>query len=101
MRYLGALRGTGQLLGESGPLGHADYDLDAYLLKPGEVVASGEIRMSADELNEVFGRRDLRLQTEDGRLLGVRFSGKRLGSTSTAAHADIRGGLPDAGAWRR
>ena len=100
MRYLGALRGSGQLLGETGPLGRVDYELDGYLVKPGEVVASGEIRMNADELNEAFGRRDLRLQTDEGRLLGVRFSGKRISPICTAAHADVRGGLPEAKDWR-
>ena len=101
MRYLGALRGTGLLRGENGPLGRVDYEFDAYLLRPGEVVASGEIRMSAHELNEAFGRRDLSLQTDDGHSLGVRFSGKRLSKTSNIAHADIRGGLPDAKEWPR
>ncbi len=101
MRYLGALRGSGVIVGQTGPLGRADYDLDGYLMKPGEVVASGEIRMQAGELNEAFGRRDLSLQTDDGRMLGLRFSGKRLNSASTVAHADVRGGLPDAKDWRR
>ena len=101
MRYLGALRGSGQLLGEAGPIGRVDFEFDGYLMKPGEVVASGEICMNAGELNDAFGRRDLRLQTDDGRLLGVRFSGKRVSSTATTAHADIRGGLPEAKDWRR
>jgi hypothetical protein len=101
MQYLGALRGTGLLRGETGPLGRVNYELDAYLLRPGEVVASGEIRMSAHELNEAFGRRNLSLQTDDGHSLGLRFSGKRLSKTSNIAHADIRGGLPDAKEWRR
>jgi hypothetical protein len=89
------------LLDGSGQLGQADYELDGYLMRPGEVVASGEIRMDAEVLNQAFGRRDLSLQTDDGRTLGVRFSGKRLDSTSSAAHADITGGLPDAEKWRR
>jgi hypothetical protein len=101
MRYLGALRGSGQLLGEAGPIGRVDYEFDGYLMKPGEVVASGEIRMEADQLNDIFGRRDLRLQTDDGRLLDVRFSGKRVSPRASVAHADIRGGLPDAKDWRR
>ena len=102
MQYLGALRGAGLLVDAGGaPLGRADYELDAYLMRPGEVVASGEIRMAAEALNAAFGRRDLSLRTDDGRTLGVRFSGKRLSTTTDAAHADIRGGLPDARAWRR
>jgi hypothetical protein len=101
MRHLGVLRGTGTLVGETGPLGRADYEFDGYLMRPGEVVASGEIHMNPAELNEAFGRRDLSLQTDDGRLLGVRFSGKRHSQTSTVAHADVRSGLPDAKDWRR
>ena len=38
MRYLGALRGAGTLVGATGPFGRADYELDGYLMKPGEVV---------------------------------------------------------------
>ena len=38
MRYLGALRGAGTLGGATGPFGRADYELDGYLMKPGEVV---------------------------------------------------------------
>ena len=101
MRYLGALRGAGTLGGATGPFGRADYELDGYLMKPGEVVASREIRMKPEELNEAFGRRDLSLRTEDGRVLELRFSGKRLSHTSNAAHADIRSGLPDAKDWSR
>jgi hypothetical protein len=102
MQYLGALRGAGTLVDAGGAeLGRADYELDAYLMRPGEVVASGEIRMDPEALNAAFGRRDLSLQTDDGRTLGVRFSGKRLSRSSDLAHADIQGGLPDATAWRR
>ena len=89
------------MLDGAGPLGRVDYEFDGYLMKPGEVVASGEIRMDADRLNEVFGRRDLRLQTDDGRLLDLRFSGKRVSSRTSAAHADVKGGLPDANDWQR
>ena len=101
MRYLGALRGAGVIICGTGPLGRVDYELDTYLVRPGEVVASGEIRMDPEALNEAFGRRELSLQTDDGRTLGLRFSGKRLSPTSNAAHVDIHGGLPDAKEWRR
>jgi hypothetical protein len=102
MQYLGALRGAGLLVDAGGvSLGRADYELDAYLMKPGHVVASGEIRMLAEALNAAFGLRDLNLRTDDGQILGVCFSGKRLGRTTDIAHADIRSGLPDAEAWRR
>jgi len=102
MQYLGALRGAGLLVDADGvALGRADYELDAYLMRPGEVTASGEIRMTAKVLNAAFCLRGLNLQTDDGRTLGVRFSGKRLNPSSDVAHADVQGGLPDAKAWRR
>jgi hypothetical protein len=101
MRYLGPLRGTGTLTSDSGPLGQVSYELDGYLTQPGEVVASGEIHMNADALNAAFNRRDLSLKTDDGRTLGIRFSGKRTSSTSDVAHADVRGGLPETKEWTR
>jgi hypothetical protein len=101
MQYLGALRGAGILTGGEASLGRVDYELDAYLVRPGEVVASGEIRMDAEQLAEAFGRRGLGLQTDDGRTLDLRFSGKRLSLGSKVAHVDIYGGLPGANEWRR
>jgi hypothetical protein len=101
MQYLGALRGSGMLVDDSGPLGRANYELDAYVVRPGEVTASGEIHMDPAALNAAFGRRDLSLQTDDGRTLAVRFSGKRLSASSDVAHADVTGGLPGPKEWRR
>lgn len=88
MRFPGALRGSGPV--QSGE----------QAMRPGEVVASGESRMDAEALNVVFGRNDLYLRTDDGRLLAIRFSGKRT-STGDAAHADVCSGLPDEKQWRR
>ena len=101
MQYLGVMRGGGTLTGGEEPMGRVDYDIDGFLNKPGEVVGSGEIRMSAEALNHAFGRLDLRLTTDDGRVLSVRFSGKRGDPASEAAHADISGELPAAAEWRR
>ena len=47
--------------------------------------------MVPEHLNQAFGRRDLQLRTDDGRILDVRFSGKRLDPSGGAAHADIAG----------
>jgi hypothetical protein len=101
MRYLGALRGGGQLSTPEESLGRADYEIDGYLLKPGEVVASGEIRMTPEDLVRAFGQRNLRLLSDDGRLFSIRFSGKKLSPASTAAHADFSGDLPIESAWTR
>jgi hypothetical protein len=101
MQYLGVMRGSGVLACGEEQMGRADYDIDGFLTRPGEVVGSGEIRMSPEALNHAFGRLALRLTTDDGRVLDVRFSGKRLDPASDAAHADISGQLPAATEWRR
>ena len=101
MRYLGGLRGEGQLTLGDQALGAVDYELDGYATPPaGGVAASGEIRATPAVLKKVFGRRDLKLVTESGRELGIRFSEKKLGGEGDAAHIDITSGLPDAKNWR-
>lgn len=101
MRYLGVLRGSGTLACGDETMGRADFDIDGFLTRPGEVVGSGEIRMSPADLNGAFGRTNLLLTTDDGRVLNVRFSGKRVDPSDGAAHADISGGLPPAAEWQR
>jgi hypothetical protein len=101
MRYLGVMRGAGTLSCGEEPMGRADFDLDGFLTRPGEVVASGELRMPAESLNNAFGRSDLHLVTDDGRVLNVRFSGKRMNAASDAAHVDVTGALPAPEQWRR
>jgi hypothetical protein len=101
MRYLGVMRGSGMLACAGEALGRAEYDIEGFQTRPGEIVGSGEIRMGPGELERAFGRTDLQLTTDDGRVLEVRFSGKRLDSTASAAHADIGGDLPAAAQWRR
>ncbi|MBX3499378.1 MAG: hypothetical protein KF889_08045 [Alphaproteobacteria bacterium] len=101
MKYLGALRGSGTLVSPEGTLGDAAYEIDGYLLKPGEIAASGELRMAPDDLARAFGLRHLRLRTEDGRELTVRFTARKLPPASPVAHADFGGDLPQAGAWGR
>lgn len=99
MQYLGGLRGTGVLTCGGETIACADYDFDGFLTKPGQVTASGEVRMSPETLSEVFGRTDLQLLTDDGRLLSLRFSEKRLRSASDAAHVDVAGKLPSVSEW--
>ena len=76
MKHLGRIQGGGDLKCGDETLARADYDFDGYLMRPGEVVGSGELRMPSDTLREVFGRGDLHLLTDDGRLLSLRFSRK-------------------------
>jgi hypothetical protein len=101
MRHLGVLRGGGVLECNGAPIGRAEYEFDGYLVRPGEIAASGEVHMDAAKLAEVFGRNDLTLRTDDGRVLSIRFSGKRLAPSCGVAHADVRDGLPEEKQWRR
>ena len=101
MQYLGVLRGGGLLSCAGEPMGRAEYDIDGFLTRPGEVVGSGEIRMEPAELEKAFGRTGLQLTTDEGRIFEVRFSGKRHDPTDNAAHADITAGLPPAKEWKR
>ena len=101
MRHLGRLSGSGTLSCEGVVLGVADFEIDGYCLKPDEVVGSGEIRMAPADLDQAFGRGNLVLTTDDGRILALRFSGSRRAAAGGAAHADIIGGLPPADEWRR
>lgn len=100
MKFLGRLRGNGTLVCGDETIGPAEYDLDGYTTRPGEVVASGELRMSATDLQRSHGRRDLRLLSSDGRVFHLRFSGKQSESDGDAAHIDVTDGLPDAKDWR-
>ncbi len=100
MHYLGGLRGAGVLTCGDQTLARANYDFDGFLTKRGEVTGCGEIRMSPEALREIFGRTDLQLRTDDGRLLSIRFSERRLVSASVAAHVEVAGELPPLSEWR-
>lgn len=100
MQYLGGLRGAGVVASGEQALFRADYDFDGFLMNPGQVMCSGELRMPWEALRDVFGRRDLHLLTDDGRHLSLQFSEKTLRSESDAAHVNVGGDLPPASEWR-
>lgn len=101
MKFLGKLRGNGTLGSVDGPIGPADYELDGYVMRPGAIVASGELHMEAGILQGAFDRRGLHLVTADGRKLPLRFTGKPSDRHGRIAHVDISEGLPDEKEWRR
>lgn len=101
IQFLGRLTGAGTLACDGEAMGHATFEIDGFRTRTGEVVGSGEIRMSPAELDRAFGRTNLTLTTDEGRVLAVRFSGKRHNASENAAHADITGDLPAAKHWRR
>ncbi len=94
MQYLGGIRGGGTITCDGEMFARADYDFDGFLLKPGQATGSGEIRTSPETLQKIFGRKDLQLLTDDGRIFNLRFSEKNMPSASNAAHVDITGELP-------
>ncbi len=96
MRYLGRISGSGVLQCKGEDVGRASYDFDGYLKKPVGVTSCGEIRLSPEALKGVFGRTDIQLLTDDGRLLDLGFTEKKLLETSDVAHVDVTGDLPTA-----
>ena|SRR5579872_5198078 len=94
MLYLGRLSGTGALRRGGEEIARASFDFEGFLQKPMRVTSSGEIRAPAAVLLSVFGRTDIQLLTDEGRLLNLRFSDKRLNSESEAAQVEVTGELP-------
>jgi hypothetical protein len=79
----------------------ASYDFDGFFRQPIGVTCCGEIQLSAAILKDVFGRRDVQLLTDEGRLLDLVFSETALLSASDVAHVDVTGELPaTAQSWR-
>ena len=99
MQYLGGLCGAGILTRGNETVTPADYDFDGFLTEPDKVTCCGEIRLPPQALREVFGRKDLQLLTEEGRLLSLRFSERQLRSETDAAHVDVAGELPPVSEW--
>lgn len=100
MRYLGNLHGLGVVTHENRDIGRAAYDIDGFAVHPHGVTGSGEIRLSPTDLARVFGRCDIRLRTDDGRLLDLRFTDKVMSDGRGAAHVDVAGDLPTTpGTW--
>jgi hypothetical protein len=92
--YLGGISGTGTLKCDGEVITRASYDFDGFFTKRLGVTSSGEIHLSAAILQEVFGRKQVQILTDDGRLLDLRFSEKTLSPTSEGAHVDVTGELP-------
>lgn len=101
MRFLGKLRGSGTLAGAEGAICPADYDLDGYLIRPGAVVASGELHVVLGALKATLDRRALHLLTAEGQVLPLRFTGKPSEQLGEIVHVDISEGLPAEHEWGR
>ncbi|MET0529840.1 MAG: hypothetical protein ABW003_16160 [Microvirga sp.] len=94
MRYLGGISGHGELTCDGESIARASYDFDGYFETGVGVTSCGEIRLPADVLRNVFGRNRVQLLTDDGRLLNLRFSDKKLVPAINFASVDVTGQLP-------
>jgi len=102
MHYLGGISGNGVVMCDGKEVARAAYDFDGYLRPPNGIISCGEIRLAASALKDLFGRDGVQIRTEDGRLLDLKFSEKKLESAAEVAHVDVTGDLPTAPQnWRR
>jgi len=99
MLYLGSLSGNGVVMADGKEVGRAAYDFDGFLQPKTGIMSSGEIRLDASLLQDVFGRNDIQLRTDDGRLFALRFSEKKLLATAQSAHVEVTGELPVQQDW--
>lgn len=99
MRYLGRLHGEGVVTADGREIGRAAYDFDGFAVPHRGVTGSGEIRLRHAELALVFAGRNVRLRTDDGRVLDLRFSDRDLRGETGVAHVDVAGQLPIPSAW--
>ena len=99
--YLGRLAGAGSVKIGGQTVARAAYDCDGFATPHGGVTGSGELRLTASDLEAVFGKPGVQLLTDDGRLLDLKFSEKELPAGTEAAHVDVSGDLPHSPAeWR-
>ncbi len=102
LRYLGGFSGHGIVTQNGVKIASAEFDFDGYFRPPVGVTGCGEIQLPAEVLKRLFGRPDLQLLTEQGRVLDLRFSDSTLPPASGVAHVDVTGELPLApGDWRQ
>ncbi|MBK1664926.1 hypothetical protein CKO38_05325 [Rhodospirillum rubrum] len=94
MRYLGGTKGSGLLTCDGEDIGRATYDFESFLKEPGGISRSGEITLAAEALKEVFGRKGVQLLTDEGSLMTLRFSEKKLPPESDVAHVDVTDEVP-------
>lgn len=91
MRYLGKISGSGVLKFNGEEIARASYDFDEFFKEPAGITRSGEIRLSATVLQDVFGHKDVQLLTDNGCLFNLKFSEKKLFPVSAVAHVDVIG----------
>lgn len=101
MQYLGRIAGSGLLMRDGDAVARTSYDFEGFARQRGVVVSSGEINLAPSDLKTVFGRLNVQLLTDDGRLLDLKFTDKELRHASDVAQVEVFGDLPGSSAeWR-
>jgi hypothetical protein len=88
MRYIGGISGTGTLKCGGDEIGRVSYEFDGFYTEATGITRSGELRVAADALKSVFGRKDVQLFTDDGRIFDLSFSDKTLRPATDIVHVD-------------
>lgn len=88
MRYIGGISGVGTLKCDGEEVARVSYEFDGFYTEATGITRSGELRVSADALKSVFGRKDVQLLTDDGRIFDLTFSEKTLRPATDIAHVD-------------
>jgi hypothetical protein len=88
MRYIGGISGTGTLKCDGEEVARVSYEFDGFYTEATGITRCGELRVAADALESVFGRKDVQLFTDDGRIFDLSFSDKRLRPATDIAHVD-------------
>lgn len=88
MRHRRSISGTGILMCDGEEIARVSYELENIGIETTGVMRSGELRISADALKGVFGREDVQLLTDDGRIFDLRLSNKVLRPATDGAHVD-------------
>jgi hypothetical protein len=102
LRYLGGISGQGVVKQNGKTIAPAKFDLDGYYRPAVGVTGSGEIELSGNVLQGLFGRTDLELLTDQGLLLALRFSGSAPPVGGDIAHVEVTSQSPTAlGDWRQ
>ncbi|MEI9916836.1 MAG: hypothetical protein WDN29_14750 [Methylovirgula sp.] len=92
MHYLGGITGSGMLMCDGENIARVSYDFDGFRRPSSEIVGNGQITFAVSALKDVFGR-DVQIQTDDGKLLKLKFSEKTMDPRADVAHVDVFGDL--------
>lgn len=90
MRYLGKIHGRGALMCGGSRIAAATYDFDRFDRGHAGIVISGEIELAPKALKGFFGRSDVRLRTDGGKVFRLSFDAKEMTDGSGIAYVEAK-----------